>query len=84
MIENEIEGISLFIDVYQGVLKPFWQQFSQFFKTLLLLKFVGIGKKMWNKRIWLFHFIIIALLAVLFQGCGYKAPPQYEEKEVRS
>ncbi|BCD60649.1 hypothetical protein NitYY0814_C1432 [Nitratiruptor sp. YY08-14] len=39
---------------------------------------------MWNKRIWLFHFIIIALLAVLFQGCGYKAPPQYEEKEVRS
>ena len=80
MFENEVEGFLAPVGVMDHLLNIFWQQFTEFLKTALLVELEGVWKEMRQYRLWIFHAVIISLFLA---GCGYKADPYYEKREVR-
>ncbi len=84
MFQNEVENGVFTKRVENGFLQMVRQERNQFAKAFLFIKFWSCDKEMTQNRRWFFHIVIIALLAMIFSGCGYKADPYYEKKEVHS
>ena len=81
MGQDEIEGITLFIDIKNLLLHRRWQKRDKLLKTFMFTKSLHIRKKMRKNFGWLFHIVIISLLLGIFCGCGYKADPYYEPQK---
>ncbi len=84
MVENEIECFVFEIDIKNLLLKPWRQKRYDFAKTATLPKFWMIGIEMLQDSFRTFHAVIIALLLLLLNGCGYKADPYYPTKQETS
>ena len=81
MLEHEIERLVSAVEI-AGHLPDGWRQkIEQFFETALLDERSWILKEIGKYAIWIFHAVIITALVA---GCGYKADPYYQKREVRN
>ena len=74
MGEDEVEGLTLSIDVTRHLLQMRRQQGEESLVAQMFVQFGRIGEEMGKYGLWIFHGVIIA---ALFAGCGYKDDPYY-------